>query len=279
MALRRLENTEDYQVAEGSTDIRGWTIADRSGQEVGTIDGLLFDPDSNMVHYAIADIKKQCVLLPVGQIDIDESRNLVLARGYGADQLMSLRPYREGQFNELEEREHYRAFTPTAQAGAQPDYRHETFRQNVPRYIQLLEEKLRIGKRRVQTGEVVVSKRPVTETVTENIELTREDVAIERHPVNKPVTGAERLTTEGETIRIPTYAEEAVVEKRPVIKEEVEIKKTAETVSEKVSEQVTREELEVNKGQTGRTGKLDQTTATGKIDQGTAFEQRTKKGL
>ena len=114
----------------------------------------------------------------------------------------------------------------------------------MPERIRLMEEKLKIGKRDVQTGEIVAEKRPVTETVREDVTLRREKVDIERHPVNREVRPGETISQTGDTIRVPIYGEELVTEKRPVIKEEIEIKKRPETVTEHVEETVRREELE-----------------------------------
>lgn len=243
MALRRLDKEHDYKVAHDSTDIRGWKVKDASGQHVGKIDGLLFEPADNEVRYAIAEIDNRCVLLPVGMIDLDDRDHEVLARGYSKERLLTLREYREADFNETEEREHYMAHVPEHKE-QQLDYKREHFRGKMPDRIRLMEEKLKIGKRDVQTGEVVAQKRPVTETVREDVTLRQEKVEIERHPVNREVRPGETISQTGDTIRVPIYGEELVTEKRPVIKEEIEIRKRPETVTEHVEETVRREELE-----------------------------------
>ena len=243
MALRRLDKEHDYKVAHDSTDIRGWKVKDASGQHVGKIDGLLFEPTDNEVRYAIAEIDNRCVLLPVGMIDLDDRDHEVLARGYSKERLLTLREYREADFNETEEREHYMAHVPEHKE-KQLDYKREHFRGKMPERIRLMEEKLKIGKRDVQTGEVVAQKRPVTETVREDVTLRQEKVDIERHPVNREVRPGETISQTGDTIRVPIYGEELVTEKRPVIKEEIEIRKRPETVTEHVEETVRREELE-----------------------------------
>lgn len=243
MALRRLDKEHDYKVAHDSTDIRGWKVKDASGQQVGKIDGLLFEPADNEVRYAIAEIDNRCVLLPVGMIDLDDRDHEVLARGYSKERLLTLREYREADFNETEEREHYMAHVPEHKEG-RLDYKREHFRGKMPERIRLMEEKLKIGKRDVQTGEVVAQKRPVTDTVTEDVTLRQEKVDIERHPVNREVRPGETISQSGDTIRVPIYGEELVTEKRPVIKEEIEIKKRPETTTEHIEETVRREELE-----------------------------------
>ena len=242
MALQRLEHS-GYRVADESTDIRGWKLYDSAGGEFGKIDGMLFDPDANQVRYAIVDTHdNRCVLVPVGGLDIDDSNRRVTARMMTRDRLMGLREYREGEFTETEEREHFRGIVPEHRE-ERLNYEHPTFRENLGQRIQLIEEQLKIGKREAQIGEVVAQKHPVTETVNQDVQVRREHVEIERHKVNKPVTGKEHILDEGETIRVPIYGEEVITEKRPVIMEEIEIKKTPYTETKKVSETVRKEEL------------------------------------
>lgn len=243
MALKRLDKEHDYKVAHDSTDIRGWKVKDANGNQVGKIDGLLFEPSDNEVRYAIAEIENRCVLLPVGMIDLNDRDHEVLARGYTRDRLMTLREYKESDFNETEEREHYMAHVPEHKEN-RLDYRREHFRGKLPERIRLMEEKLKVGKREHQTGEIVAKKRPVTETIEEDVTLRQEKIDIERHPVNREARPGETISQTGDTIRVPIYGEELVTEKRPVIKEEIEIKKRPETVTEHVSETVKREELE-----------------------------------
>lgn len=244
MALKRLSES-DYHVADESTDIRGWSVTDSLGEDVGRIDGLLFDPDQKRVVYAILDMGQRCVLLPIKDVALDETHRRVAAGQYDRTRLAALRPYREGAFDEQEEQAHYQGFFGSRGEGERLDY-DRARGTDVPRRIQLLEEHLQIGKRPVKTGEVEIGKRPVTETVSEEIELATERINIERHPVNRPVTGNERIGTDSETIRVPLYAEEAVKEKRAFITEEVEINKVKDKTTQHVTEQVSHEELVVD---------------------------------
>jgi len=245
MALKRLDYTDDYKVTDDSTDIRGWKLVDSTSGEVGTIDGLLFDPADNMVRYAIADLGTRCVLVPVGDIDIQESGRRVVARSYTRDRLMGLRTYTDSEWSDTSEREHYNEhITPIA--GTQTDrldYSHDLYRKDVPKRIQLLEEKLRVGKTEVQTGEFTAGKRVVTENVSENVTLKRDEIDIERHAVNRPARAGETIGMGSDTVSVPLYAEKAQVEKQPFVKEEITIDKVPETRTETVSEQVRREEL------------------------------------
>ncbi len=92
--------------------------------------------------------------------------------------------------------------------------------------IPVLREELKVSKREVETGRVVVHK-TVSER-DENVEmlLRRTDVSVERVPVGRTVTEAPASREEGDVLIIPVLEEVLVVEKRLVLKEELHIRKT-----------------------------------------------------
>ena len=106
-----------------------------------------------------------------------------------------------------------------------------------------------IGKRAVQAGEVEVTKRIATEQVRESVPVTREEVTIERHPVEAGATGDVELRED--TIRVPVTEEEVIVEKRVVPKEELVIRKEAVQEERVLDDTVRKERIEVDEqGQT-----------------------------
>lgn len=113
------------------------------------------------------------------------------------------------------------------------------------RRIPIREEELRTGKRTREAGEVTVHKDVVEQPVHEDVSLTREGVRIQRRPVREAMTGNVEPIREGETIRVPLTEEEVVVEKRPVVKEEVVITKERETHSHPVDETIKKEQVRV----------------------------------
>jgi uncharacterized protein (TIGR02271 family) len=128
------------------------------------------------------------------------------------------------------------------------------------RSIPLHEEQLRPRKETVQTGEVELRKEVRSEQKTMDVPVTREEVYVERHPVD--TREAERFDAgeigEGETIRVPVREERVEVEKRPVVYEEVEIGKRRKQDTERITDTVRREEPrldregEVDLGGSGR---------------------------
>lgn len=103
--------------------------------------------------------------------------------------------------------------------------------------IPVLQETIRVSKREVETGRVVVRK-----TVSERDEavemlLKQTDVSVERVPVGRVVTEAPASRQEGDVLIIPVLEEVLVTEKRLVLKEELHIRKTT---SERTAHEVVR---------------------------------------
>jgi stress response protein YsnF len=103
--------------------------------------------------------------------------------------------------------------------------------------VPLFEEQASVVKRRVVTGRVHVST--VTREHEQLIEelLARENVEIERTPINKRVEVAPKVRQEGDTTIIPLVEEVLVLERRLVVKEEVRVRlvQSNETHRERVT--------------------------------------------
>jgi uncharacterized protein (TIGR02271 family) len=90
--------------------------------------------------------------------------------------------------------------------------------------IPVMQEELDVSTRRVETQSGV----RVSKTVEERDELideplTKEEVEVERVPMNVPVDAASAVRYEGDTMIIPIFEEVVVVEKRLVLKEEIRV--------------------------------------------------------
>lgn len=110
--------------------------------------------------------------------------------------------------------------------------------------IRLKEERLNVDKKDVQTGEVDIHKRTVHETKTVDVPVEREEVVIDRKPVRDGETVSDDF--DNDEIHIPIREEQVEVTKKPVVTEEVEIRKEKRTDTKHVSEDVRREELDVD---------------------------------
>jgi uncharacterized protein (TIGR02271 family) len=95
--------------------------------------------------------------------------------------------------------------------------------------IPLVEERLSVGKRSVESGRVRVrvTVEERQETVTEP--LARDDVQVERVPRNERLTEMPHVRLEGSTTIIPVVEELLVVEKALVLVEEIHVRRRTET--------------------------------------------------
>ena len=109
--------------------------------------------------------------------------------------------------------------------------------------VQRTEEELVAGTREREAGEVRVSKQVHTEREQLRVPKRHEEVSVERVPVE----GREASKAEiGEDeVTMPVVEEEVVTEKRPVVKEEVRIRKDVVQDEELVEEDVRREEVDI----------------------------------
>lgn len=139
------------------------------------------------------------------------------------------------------------------------------------RVVPIREERLQINKQVVQTGEVIIRKRVITENKTFTIPVTREEVTIERLPANgSPVAATDRTHNEtfpgnrtdadatnsnmidggemlnnGGTIRILVREEQVMLNKQTVVVEEIVVHKQQIQETRQISDTVKHEEVHV----------------------------------
>jgi uncharacterized protein (TIGR02271 family) len=113
--------------------------------------------------------------------------------------------------------------------------------------VQLREEQVKVGKREVEAGGVRLRKIVRTETVNQPVELKREEIVVERVPGKETTGQPSGKDFQQEDIFIPLCREEAVVEKESRVREEVRVSKKAETERQTVSQQVRKEDIEVQR--------------------------------
>ena len=114
--------------------------------------------------------------------------------------------------------------------------------------IKVMEERLRVGKREVAGGAVRVRSYVVERPVEEQVRLHEERVSIERHPVDRAVTGADAAAFQERTIEARATSEEAVVGKEARVVEEIGIRKEASDRTETVRDTVRSTKVEVEDG-------------------------------
>ena len=114
-------------------------------------------------------------------------------------------------------------------------------------HLDVVEERLNIGKREVRRGGTrvrrVVTERPVEEQVT----LRDETIRVDRHPVDRTVDSADGDAFSEQTFEFTETDEEAVVAKEAHVVEEVVVGKDVEERTETVHDTVRRADIEVEK--------------------------------
>jgi len=114
--------------------------------------------------------------------------------------------------------------------------------------IPVTQEEVRIGKRRLATGGVRIHSRVTERPVEKNVQLSEEHVHVERHPVDRPVSGREAEDAFRErTIEAIETREEPVVEKHTRVVEEVSIEKDREQRTARVRETERHTDVNVEK--------------------------------
>jgi uncharacterized protein (TIGR02271 family) len=108
--------------------------------------------------------------------------------------------------------------------------------------VQRSEEELTAGTREREAGALKVRKRVRTDRETVEVPTRHEEVSVERVPASGEAAEAE--IGEDEVV-VPVTEEEVVVGKRPVVKEEVRVRKDVVEDTETVEEDVRREEVEI----------------------------------
>jgi len=227
--LRPISELDDYTIEKGDQDPRGWSVVTPQGARIGEVGDLIVDTNAMKVRYLVVAVDEgagmggsedRTVLLNAENVELRDSSNEVLATGYGTAGFDS----NSGAY----------AYTrPSATTTADRDQTRLT----------RSEEELRIGKREVSRGEARVSKHVETEHVREPVTRRREEVVVERRPVEAGARGDASIGQD--EFRIPLMEEEVVVEKRPVLKEELIVGKRVVEERDVVDTEVRREKFDV----------------------------------
>ena len=116
--------------------------------------------------------------------------------------------------------------------------------------LPVAEEELAVGKREVSKGGLRVHTRVASVPAEETVELREEHAVLERVKVDRPAALGEEFFKE-QTFEVLEMAEEAVVQKRSRVKEEVRIAKQVTQRTETVRDTVRKTEVEVERNYSG----------------------------
>jgi uncharacterized protein (TIGR02271 family) len=111
--------------------------------------------------------------------------------------------------------------------------------------LQLREERLRVDKSRVDRGVATVGTDVVSETQSLDVPFMREELFLERRPASGSTVSSTPEMGSADTIRVPLSEERVIVNKVPVVTEEVVVGKRRVDDTQHVSETIRRETLNV----------------------------------
>ncbi|GAB3195194.1 PRC and DUF2382 domain-containing protein [Geodermatophilus arenarius] len=142
------------------------------------------------------------------------------------------------------------------------------------------EEHLNVGTQRVEAGRARLRKYVVTENVSQTVPVSHEEVRVEREPITDANIGnaMDGPAISEEEHEVVLHAERPVVSKEATPVERVRLDTQTVTEQETVSDQVRREEIEVDGGTTGVAGTTTGTT-TGTTGDDRGLVQKAKDAL
>jgi uncharacterized protein (TIGR02271 family) len=114
--------------------------------------------------------------------------------------------------------------------------------------IPVYEERLQASKQRQMTGAITVGKRVETETAHVAVPVEKERIVIERHPsttVGQVVSITSNDFQTQEIARIELFEETVEIQRQPVVREEIRIRKEVSRETLSAEESLRREELEI----------------------------------
>lgn len=249
--------------------IIGYSVQDQAGQSVGKVHNLWIDETARPLFLGVKTgwLFGKNHVVPIERADVNDHRQSVRLP-FTEEQIKNAPTFSEDA--DIEDYDQDRIFAyygvqrpsattstphqntePSALSTPPTSVRQETMDTPLPaanlaeeRTIPLKEEELKIGKRQVEAGGIRLRKIIRTETINQPIELQREEIVVERVPSNQAPAAEGKFANED--IYIPLRREEPVVQKDARVVEEVHVGKKVEVERHQISEQVRKEEMEVD---------------------------------
>ena len=113
--------------------------------------------------------------------------------------------------------------------------------------IPLVEERVSVTKREVETGRYRIRVSVTERQETVPVDLSHDEVEIERVPVNRAVGQLPSVRLEGSTTIIPVVEEVAVVEKKLVLVEEIHVRRKSAVQTERIPITLRAEEAQIDR--------------------------------
>lgn len=247
-----LKRLDDYEVADGDPDPRGWRVVGRDGRTLGEVDHLVGDTGAMEVAFLVVDIDDdlladdRLVLVPVGYVTLDTdddnvelpltSRTLLALPAYTEDDLtqdLISRTRKTLRSGRAEARYDSPRFRDESLSSDEKDMR-----------VQRVEEELLVGKKQHE-GAVVVQKTVEHEKAMAKETLREDHVEVKR--MDAPKGTSPRTEIGADEIRIPVIREELVVAKKPVVQEVLVVKRSRGKRVETAQRKLAKERVQVKR--------------------------------
>jgi uncharacterized protein (TIGR02271 family) len=249
----------------------GYTVYAQDYEKIGNVDDLFVDENDNPEYIGVkmGFLGTRTTLIPFEMARVNDERQVIvvaadkerLKNGPTYDDDREITPEFENEVysyyglqraSTIEQSGTYGAYSAeqSTQTTGVADPTDVSYEDEVR--VQRAEEELRVGTRERKAGSIRIRKRVRTDHEHIEVPTRREEISVERVPVEGRASEAE---IGEEEVVVPVTEEEIVVHKRPVVKEEVRIRKDVVEETEVVEEDVRREEVEVE-DETERRGGL-----------------------
>jgi uncharacterized protein (TIGR02271 family) len=113
--------------------------------------------------------------------------------------------------------------------------------------IPVIEEEVTVEKQIVETGKVRISKRISEREELVDVPLFREEVSVERVPINLVVEARPPVRQEGDTMIIPVVEEQIIVQKKLLLVEELRVRKELVENHQPQAVNVLKEEVDIRR--------------------------------
>jgi len=93
----------DFEIADGQSDIKGWDVKNESGEVIGDVEELLFNPQTQKVRYIVVDtdandlrLPARKILIPIGVAELHEEDDYVVIPQITVSHIETLPDYEKG---------------------------------------------------------------------------------------------------------------------------------------------------------------------------------------
>lgn len=131
-----LDELDDYKVAEGDPDVRGWEVISSDGTTIGEVSQLLVDRSAMKVRYLDVDLRNDAlegadrdrhILVPIGYARLHEEDDQVLIDQMDSTRIRALPAYAREPVTREFEATLVKAYDPASTATGADLYEHRLY--------------------------------------------------------------------------------------------------------------------------------------------------------